>query len=244
MASPEVEEDAKEFRNKEWRFKNHQYTEMIDKDIVRTRFLKENIVLHKDVKRILEYYCHIKNVTYCQGMIEVLLPFLFMKQQSSDAEIQKQLVTNSYESKQQFDIAYVYGYFKMFVQLYIPNTLHTKFNGRGTSLPYLKCSLFITELLLQYHDKQLYNHLKTHKLILEMFATSWLLTLFTRVVDFSLVYELWEIFLFERDKYLIFFFAIGMLKSQRKAILKLNSMEKILQFFTTQFKIKDFNQLS
>ena len=65
LASPEVEEDAKEFRSKEWRFKNHQYTEMIDKDIVRTRFLKDNILLHTDVKRILEYYCHIKNVTYC-----------------------------------------------------------------------------------------------------------------------------------------------------------------------------------
>lgn len=58
-----------------------------------------------------------------------------------------------------FDLPYVYAYFKRFVQLYIPNTLHTKFNPRGTtSLPYLKCSLLLAELLLHYHDKELYNH--------------------------------------------------------------------------------------
>ena len=47
-----------------------------------------------------------------------------------------------------------------------------------------------------------------------MFATNWFLTLFTRIVgDLALLYELWEIFLFERDKYFIFFFGIGILKN-------------------------------
>jgi hypothetical protein len=33
--------------------------------------------------------------------------------------------------------------------MYIPNTMHTKLNGRGgTSLPYLKCTLTLTEILL------------------------------------------------------------------------------------------------
>ncbi len=49
-----------------------------------------------------------------------------------------------------------------------------------------------------------------------MFATNWFLTLFTRVVnDLALLYELWEIFLFERDKHLIFYLAIAMLKAKR-----------------------------
>lgn len=52
-----------------------------------------------------------------------------------------------------------------------------------------------------------------------MFATNWLLTLFTRVVDFSLIYELWEIFLFERDKYFIFFFAVALITINRETIL-------------------------
>ncbi len=43
------------------------------------------------------------------------------------------------------DLAYIYGYFRSFVQLYVPNTLHTKYNGKGTTLPYLRVSLFLVE---------------------------------------------------------------------------------------------------
>jgi hypothetical protein len=50
-----------------------------------------------------------------------------------------------------------------------------------------------------------------------MFATNWFLTLFTRIVtDLALLYELWEIFLFERDKHMIFYFAIALLKNKRE----------------------------
>lgn len=87
-------------------------------------------------------------------MVEVLLPFLLMKEQSilSSFEDTSHLQAQSsamfsqggIESKENFDLPYVYSYFKRFVQLYIPNTLHTKFNGRNNTLPYLKCSLNLT----------------------------------------------------------------------------------------------------
>lgn len=77
-----------------------------------------------------------------------------------------------------------------------------------------------------------------------MFATNWMLTLFTRVVEFSLVYELWEIFLFERDRYLIFYFAVALLKANRQMLLQLTSMEKLLKYLAAELKITDFNQLS
>ena len=76
---PEVEEAAKDFRFREPRYKTMLYTEQINKDIARTKYLKDNEKLHTDVHRVLEYYCHQKNVSFCQGMIEVLLPFLLMK---------------------------------------------------------------------------------------------------------------------------------------------------------------------
>jgi hypothetical protein len=52
-----------------------------------------------------------------------------------------------------------------------------------------------------------------------MFATSWMITLFTRAVSFFLVYELWEMFLFERDKYLIYYLAVALLTVNRDEIL-------------------------
>lgn len=104
LAGLEVEEDAKEFRLKAQRFKGGLYTDQINKDIVRTKILKTNERLHEDVHKVLEYYCYVKNVTFCQGMIEVLLPFLLMKQHPDQSL-----------SDVIFDLAYVYAYFKRFV---------------------------------------------------------------------------------------------------------------------------------
>jgi Rab-GTPase-TBC domain len=51
-----------------------------------------------------------------------------------------------------------------------------------------------------------------HDLEMEMFATNWFLTMFTRAVgDLALLYEMWEICIFERDKHWIFYWAIGLL---------------------------------
>ena len=80
LASMEVDEDAREFRVKAARYKGGLYTDQINKDVVRTKLLKTNEKLHQDVHKVLEYYCYVKNVTYCQGMIEVMMPFLLMKQ--------------------------------------------------------------------------------------------------------------------------------------------------------------------
>lgn len=55
-------------------------------------------------------------------------------------------------------------------------------------------------------------------------------TLYTRVVDFSLLYELWEIFLFERDKYFIFYFAVGILIGFKPEIMKLKTFEQLIKF--------------
>jgi hypothetical protein len=56
------------------------------------------------------------------------------------------------------------------------------------------------------------------------------MTLYTRIVDFSLLYEVWEIFLFERDKYMIFYFAVAVMIVHREQIMQLNSMEQLLHY--------------
>lgn len=56
-----------------------KYEAKMASDITRTPILKERVKLHEDAKRVVEFYCFSHNVQYCQGMLEVLLPFLFMK---------------------------------------------------------------------------------------------------------------------------------------------------------------------
>ena len=283
LFSKEVESDIKQFRTKEEKVRQHwQYEHKMAGDIKRTKFLKDNPGLHADAKRIVEYYCHVHNVSYCQGMLEVLMPFLLMKQRVDDqgeeqvkrdprqyqstlfgadsgmlyndamSTLSKSTKGNSMTNMLQqsghspsnfFDLACVYAFFKRFVRSFIPNNLHTKFNGRSAALPYLKCCLQITDLLLQYADKEIYAHLKRKKVVVEMYAPGWVTTLYSRVVEFGLLYELWEIFLFERDKFFIFYFAVALLVSRKEEILALDTMEQLLAYLCG-IKIESFALLA
>lgn len=76
----EIDVDIREFKIKESRVRREwKYEPLIDRDLIRTDYLKENVKLHIDVKRVVEFYCYSLNVSYCQGMLEVVLPFLYMK---------------------------------------------------------------------------------------------------------------------------------------------------------------------
>lgn len=57
LACPEVEEMAKDFKLRENRLKNWLNTEQINKDISRTKILNNNLSLHNDVHRVIEFYC-------------------------------------------------------------------------------------------------------------------------------------------------------------------------------------------
>ena len=133
MYCKEVEADLQEFRQKEHRVRQKwQYTSEMQKDINRTKHLKDNQSLHDDVKRVVEYYCATQNVMYCQGMLEVLLPFLYMKQTpKAESDTVSKSSFNSSLKESSFDLACVYAFFKRFIRQYIPNNLHTKFNGRS-----------------------------------------------------------------------------------------------------------------
>jgi hypothetical protein len=74
-------------------------------------------------------------------------------------------------------------------------------------------------LLLNYQDKELLQHIKKRKVVVEMYAAQWVMTLYTRIAEFSLLYEVWEIFLFERDKYMIFYFAVALMIVKREQIM-------------------------
>ena len=84
-------------------------------------------------------------------MLEVVLPFLIMK----DGDEAGGSNTKIKQTSQKFDLACVYAYFKRFIRSFIPNNLHTKFNGRNNLLPHLRSSLHLMALVLAYSDKEL-----------------------------------------------------------------------------------------
>lgn len=92
-------------------------------------------------------------------------------------------------------------------------------NEQEQILPYISCTLHLTDLLLAYADREVHCHLRRKKVLIESYAASWATTMFSRVVDFALLFELWEVFLFERDSYLIFYFSVALIQFLREKIL-------------------------
>ena len=157
-------------------------------------------------------------------MQDIFIPFVYLK-------------------SKEFPLSEVYAYSKGYIEMFMPNTLHSKFDGKDYSLPHLQCQLSLCKMLLKYHDIELYNHFNQMEVEVEAFATPWILTQFSRVVDFSLIYELIEIILFEHDQLICFYMSIALLKRYKGDILELGSIETLLPFLQRKVKIYTIREL-
>jgi hypothetical protein len=180
--------------------------------------LKDKPEFHVQIKRVVEFYCSELAIQYQQGMLEVVLPFLYLKSGQSS------------QSSEEEGLAMSYALFKQFVQSFLANILHPRVCGKEVVLPHMKCALQLTDLLLQYVDKELHSHLQKRQVTIEAILTRYISTLYSRCVPFACVFELWEIFLFERDVYFVFYFGVALLQFYRERLLKLKSMEKLVPF--------------
>jgi hypothetical protein len=140
-------------------------------------------------------------IVYQQGMQDIIIPFIYLK-------------------SKEFPLSEVYAYTKGYIDMFMPNTLHSKFNGKDYSLPHLQCQLSLLKMLIKYHDIELQNHFINSEIDLEAFATPWILTQFSRVVESSLIYELIEIILFEKDQLMALYMSVALLKHFKEDILK------------------------
>jgi len=179
------------------------YKENIMNDIKRSRIRdsidKEEIL--QDLLLIIIFYCENNTIVYQQGMQDIFIPFIYLK-------------------SAEFSLGEVYSYTKGYIDMFMPNTLHSKFNGKDYSLPHLQCQLSLLKMLLKYHDIELYNHFFNMEIEIEAFATPWILTQFSRVVDFTLIYELIEIILFENDQLMALYMSVSLLKHFKSEILE------------------------
>ena len=219
-------EDASEFER--WdKDCDVEYRSSIVSDIKRCSVWKRpnHQQLGKYLLQITVFYCENSNVEYTQGMLDIVIPFLYLK-------------------SKHFALKEVYSHVKKFMKVFIHNTIHSSHDGKQKWLPYLHCSLTLCQILLKYHDIELFNHLKKYQIKMEFFCTGWILTNFSRLVQFPLVYELIEIILYERDELLALYFVIALLKIQKNRILKCKSAEEILTILYKLTKIDTAEKLS
>ena len=136
---------------------------------------------------LLTHYCNTKQMTYIQGLSEIMATFLLIKYQ--------------------LNIPYykVYNLFVSFIDYFIPNMYSS------SDISSLQTTLTLINLLLKYHDIQLYNIFKSLQIFPELYASGFLLTMFANKLPSSIVFRIWDKLIPFRDKLFPHFIIIAMI---------------------------------
>ena len=131
---------------------------VIHKDCDRTRSLERKIQFSfvEYAEYIITYYCQKHNFKYKQGLNEIVGPFVLIKQ------------------KLNISFSKLYNLFVAFVDKFLTNYfLEDEFFS-------LQSSLSLLNILLNYHDPEIKIILDNSYLTPEVYATSWILTVFAK----------------------------------------------------------------
>ena len=170
----------------------------IKKDVLRTR-AKESL-MYSDYKENLEllicFYCDYNKISYKQGLNEILGALLVLKYQFN------------------LSLELIFHLSQGLINKFVQNYYYEK------KIFSLKSSLSLLTLLLKYHKPEIYNLLD--KLMIDpiVYATNWLLTMFSSRLDLDLTYYLWNFLIGIDDQLFMHYFIVALLIYNEDKILK------------------------
>lgn len=171
----------------------------IDRDVGRTfprhfLFYKEGDIGQSALCRILVSYAKIdREVGYCQGMAFVAAVFLTYLAEEDAFFCLCSIMTRTVCPLR---------------DLYLPG------------LEKLKERLFVTERLVETFLPNLWSHMSGEGIRPSMFATEWIMTMYSRGFSFDLVTQVWDIFLAEGQFKIVYRVCLAILKYVEKELLE------------------------
>ena len=176
-------------------FNDSKTSRIIKGDIYRTR-VKESIYMDnfKDyVYQLIIYYLNKNNISYKQGLNEIAGSFILLKYKIS------------------VSFAKLYTMFVCFIDKFLTNYyLESEFYS-------LQSSLSLINLLLRYHDPELYHRFEFSMITPDLYSTSWILTLFANKCTLNVIYHLWDkLILFDDNLFPHFFITAYLIKNKKK----------------------------
>ena len=162
---------------------------IINGDIDRTR-VKESIYMtsYKEyLAKLIVYYIKSNKISYKQGLNEIAGPFILLK----------------YKFKISFTRIYkllVYFIDKFLTNYYLEKDFYS-----------LRSSFGLIHLLLKYHDPELFRRFEYALITPDLYATSWILTLFGNKSELNVIYYFWDKLILFDDNLFTFFFITAFL---------------------------------
>ena len=171
-------------------------------DIERTRMIEREPYKEYThyLKQLLVYYCDMNKVEYKQGMNEIMGVFLLMKCMDND-------------KIQLYD---VFNMFSQFLDIFFCNYYYDK------EIFALQSGCSLMQLLLRYHEPEIYNKLNLAFVTPEVYSTNWLLTCLSNKNSFEISILLFDFLIFNNDQAMIFYLNIAWFIIKKDTILSQN----------------------
>ena len=193
---------------------------VIKDDIERTRVLESLYMksFKEYVYQIIIYYLNHYNIAYKQGFNEVVSPFVLLKYKFS------------------LSISRIYKLIDGFIYKFLTNFYHEyEFYS-------IKSCFALINLLLKYHDPELYDKFDYCLITPDLFCTSWIITLFSNKFPLNIIYYLWDKLILFKDTLFIFFFIVSILITNRELYFKVDSTS--ILFVLSKFEITEIKQIN
>ena len=193
----------------EYKYDNSHYT-VTDNDIERTRINegKPYPEFNFYLKQLLVYYCEMNKIQYKQGMNEIMGIFLLMKFMDKKIEL--------------YD---VYNVFLSFLDIFFGNYYYRK------DIYALSASCSLMQLLLRYHEPEIYNKFNLAFVTPEVYSTNWLLTCFSNKNSFEVCLLLYDFLIINNDQAMVYYLIIAFFYNNKKVIL-LQDVFHVIQCIT------------
>ena len=212
-------------------FNDKKASKIIKGDIERTKVL-ESIYMSsfKDyLYQFIIYYVNKNKILYKQGLNEIAGPFILLK------------------FKLKLSFTKIYTMFTCFIDKFLTNYfLEKEFYS-------LKSSLSLINLLLKYHCPDIFLLFENALICPDLYATSWLLTLFANKCSLNFVYYLWDKLILFEDPLFIHFFIVAFLNKKKNKFfeidssgilsilskLRINSLDEINEIIDTAIELRN-----
>ena len=181
----------------DYKYDNSRF-DVTDNDVKRTRIIESEPYekFSHYLKQLLVYYCDMNGIDYKQGMNEIMGVFLIMKFMDDKIEL--------------YD---VYNVFLLFLDLFFSNYYYDK------EIYALSSSCSLIQLLLKYHEPEIYNLFNLALVTPEVYSTNWLLTCFSNKNSFEVSLILFDFLIHYIDQAMIYYLIIAFYMNNKKLIL-------------------------
>ena len=189
--------------NNEDNVNNLEDFDVIKKDVIRTRVGETKLI--KDYVKILEllikFFIKENKVKYKQGLNEIIGAFLALKYSNIKDDI---------------TLSEIYNLLNGFINLFVFNYYY------DDSIYSIKNSFSLISLLIKYHAPEIYNIFEKAMIFPEMYATSWLLTVFAYKLNLNTLFYFWNKIILENDQLMMHYLTVALLIYKKNIFINLD----------------------